>query len=89
MARETEYESLGVNVLVRIREDDPRHGAILEALSASINGLRIVGLESDSGWLTVSLQVEAASWEAAVSHVEARLDGLAFDWRRHASCVRP
>ena len=31
----------------------------------------------------------AGSWEAAVSHVEMRLDRLSFDWRAHILCRRP
>ena len=85
MASEIDCESTGVNVLLQVREDDPRLGAIVESFSDG----RIVGLDSDSGQLVVGLHVDAASWAAAVSFVESRLDRLDFDWRQHASCTRP
>ena len=85
MANETDYESTGVNVLLQVREDDPRLGAIVGSFSDG----RIVGLQSDSGQLVVGLRVDAASWAAAVSFVESRLDRLDFDWREHASFARP
>ena len=85
MAGESDYESLGINVLLRVREGDRR----LPEFFASFSNGEVVGLESDGEQLIVALRIGSANWAGAVSYVESRLDRLGFDWRQHASCTRP
>ena len=77
--------SLGANVVLHVREGD-RHMA--ELVKAFDDGL-IIGIQDEDGDFVLSLKVPAGSWEAAVSHVEMRLDKLSFDWRAHILCRRP
>ena len=73
------------NVHLLVRERDERAKEIIEAFS---DGL-IVGVVVEGETLVVGLRMAGAAWRVNVSLVEARLDRLGFDWRRHARCVQP
>jgi hypothetical protein len=85
MPSEIDYAGIGVNVLLRVREDDERLPEIVESFSDG----KIVGLANDAAHVVVGLRIDAVSWPAVISYVESRLDRLDFDWRQHASCTRP
>ena len=75
----------GANVVLHVREGD-RH--LSELVKAFDDGL-IIRIQDEGGDVVFALKVPAGSWEAAVSHVEMRLDRLSFDWRAHILCRRP
>jgi hypothetical protein len=80
-----DHEARGVNVLLRVREDDRHVRAIVESFADGA----IVGIVAESADLVIGLRVPASGWPAAVSAVERRLDELSFDWRPHVACLRP
>jgi hypothetical protein len=73
------------NVVLHVRQGE-RH--LSELVKAFDDGL-IVAVQDEGDNVVLALKVPAGSWEAAVSHVELRLDRLSFDWRAHIACRRP
>jgi ankyrin repeat protein len=73
------------NVVLEFSESDEHMRELLEAFEDGW----VVGIASRAGLVRLELETPGATWGAAVSLVERRLDRLAFDWRSHASCMRP
>jgi hypothetical protein len=85
MQGDVDYGASGVDVVLRIREDDPYVKPVVESFSDGT----ILGISTESAGLAIALRVPAAGWPAAVSWVEERLDTLKFNWRAHVFCRRP
>jgi ankyrin repeat protein len=74
-----------VSVVLEMREHDPH---IAELLNAFEDGW-VQGISSRAGVVRLELETPGATWGAAVTLVEGRLERLPFDWRSHAHCLRP
>ena len=74
-----------VSVVLEFEERDAHLGEILEAFDDQW----VVGISSTSGLVRLDLETPGATWGAAVTLVEGRLERLPFDWRSHVACRRP
>jgi len=74
-----------VSVVIEFEERDAHLGEILEAFDDQW----VVGISSTSGLVRLDLETPGATWGAAVTLVEGRLERLPFDWRSHVACRRP
>lgn len=74
-----------VSVVLEFEERDAHLGEILEAFDDHW----VVGISSTSGLVRLDLETPGATWGAAVTLVEGRLERLPFDWRSHVACKRP
>jgi hypothetical protein len=74
-----------VSVVIEFAERDAHLSEILEAFDDQW----VVGISSTSGLVRLDLETPGATWGAAVTLVEGRLERLPFDWRSHVACRRP
>lgn len=74
-----------VSVVIEFEEHDAHLSEILEAFDDHW----VVGISSTSGLVRLDLETPGATWGAAVTLVEGRLERLPFDWRSHVACKRP
>jgi ankyrin repeat protein len=74
-----------VNVVLEVEEQDAHLSEILEAFDDPW----VVGISSTSGVVRLDLETPGATWGAAVTLVEGRLERLPFDWRSHVALRRP
>ena len=73
------------SVVLEFREDDPHVRELIDAFEDAW----VVGIASQAGIVRLALETPGATWGAAVTLVEGRLERLPFDWRSHAACRRP
>ncbi len=83
-ATEPEREE-SVSVVLEFEERDAHLGEILGAFEDQW----VVGISTTSGLVRLDLETPGATWGAAVTLVEGRLERLPFDWRSHVACKRP
>lgn len=74
-----------VSVVLEFEERD----AHLSEILAAFDDEWVVGISSTSGLVRLDLETPGATWGAAVTFVEGRLERLPFDWRSHVACRRP
>jgi ankyrin repeat protein len=73
------------SVVLEFREDSPHVRELIDAFEDAW----VVGIASQAGIVRLALETPGATWGAAVTLVEGRLERLPFDWRSHAACRRP